>query len=213
MTDRPPTSRSCACAALPGLLILIIGLALLYGGLRAAGAYLITGDRLKAADVVVVLGGGDAQRVQQAARLVLDQYGRWLVITEPGEVKAGQGPASQTVHGQAVEAGLSPFVILITPQISRSTYDEAHAVLALMEEKGFQSALVVTDPYHTQRTRLIFRDVFRVSGLSVRVYPVQNHWYRSRDWFLSGEGWGATLREYAKLLGYWVSLPSLRKEN
>ena len=202
MSQTIPARRR-ACVTLPGLLItLLAACVLVYLGLRAAGAYLITGDRLKAADAVVVLGGGDEQRVQQAARLVLEAYGRWLIITEPGEVKPGQGPGSLSVHGLAVEAGLSPFAILITPEISRSTYDEALAVRALMERQGFQSVLVVTDPYHTQRTGLIFREVFRGSGLSVRVYPVQNHWYRSSDWFLSSAGWETTVREYVKLMGF-----------
>lgn len=197
----PAPNRSCGCLlGLPIVLILVLGL--VYLGLRGAGAFLITGDPLKKVDAVVVLGGGDEARVDQAVRLVLDEYGKWLIITEPGEVKPGQGPGSRAVQSLAVEEGLSPFAILITPEISTSTYEEARAVLALMEEKGFQSVLVVTDPYHTQRTRLIFRAVFDETGRSVRVYPVQNHWYRSNTWFLSADGWGHTVREFIKLVGY-----------
>jgi uncharacterized SAM-binding protein YcdF (DUF218 family) len=208
MNRNPPSSsRSCASASLPVLLLTgLVAVLFLYLGLRAAGAYLISGDRLKEVDAVVVLGGGDEQRVAQAVQLVLDQYGHWLIITEPGEVKPGQGPGSQAVISLAVDGGLSPFAIIVTPEISTSTYDEARAVLALMQDRGFQSVLVVTDPYHTQRTGLIFRDAFRGSGLSVRIYPVQNHWYRSDRWFFKSQGWGATVREYAKLAGYLLRL-------
>jgi uncharacterized SAM-binding protein YcdF (DUF218 family) len=70
--------------------------------------------------------------------------------------------------------------------------------------------IVVTDPFHTQRTRMIFREVFDGSGRSVRVHPVPGHWYRSGTWFLSVAGWGNTLREYAKMTGYMLGLtPSL----
>lgn len=204
MKETPVAERpGCGCVSLLALALAgLAALALVYGLLRAAGAFLITGDRLKAADAVAVLGGGDQQRVVQAVRLVQQQYGKWLIVTEVGEVKPGQGPGSRSVQAQAEEAGLSPFVILVTPGISTSTYDEAYAVMELMRTSGFQSVLVVTDPYHTYRTGRIFRDVFRGSGLAVRVYPVQGHWYRSDTWYLSAEGWATTLREYVKLAGY-----------
>ncbi len=171
--------------------------------LRAAGAYLIVSDTLKNADAVVVLGGGDLQRTRQAVNLVLEGYGKVLIITEPGQVKEGQGLGSQVVKSEAVTDGLSPFAFVIAPDIARSTYDESVSVRRLMEEKGYQSVVVVTDPYHTNRARIIFRDTFKGSGLTARIYPVQNHWYRSTTWFFSADGWGATIREYVKLAGYW----------
>jgi uncharacterized SAM-binding protein YcdF (DUF218 family) len=113
----------------------------------------------------------------------------------------GEGPGSKVFRWVAILEGISPDVILITEKTARSTYQEAEAVLDTMQKHKFQSIIVVTDPFHTQRTRMIFHSVFAGSGLTVRIHPVPNHWYRSTTWFLSRAGWENTLREYVKLIG------------
>ena len=189
--------RSCLLAAL-------VLLSLAYLGLRGVGAFLITGDRLKKADIVVPLGGGGEWRVQEAVRLINERYATGLVLTEPGEIEPGQGQGSEHFRMAAIESGLSPHAIEVTQGVQASTRDEAEAVLRLMKQHNYQSVIVVTDPFHTQRARLIFRDAFRGSGLTVRVHPVTNHWYRSDTWFLSADGWANTTREYIKLVGYLI---------
>jgi uncharacterized SAM-binding protein YcdF (DUF218 family) len=186
------------------LLAVLVALALLYLGLRGVGAFLITGDRLKKADIVVPLGGGGEWRVVEAVKLINERLATNLVLTEPGETTPGEGPGSRHFRMVAIENGLSPYAIQVTDGIQASTRDEAEAVLRLMRQHQYQSVIVVTDPFHTQRARLIFRDAFRGSGLTVRVHPVSNHWYRSDTWFLSADGWANTLREYVKLVWYFV---------
>jgi uncharacterized SAM-binding protein YcdF (DUF218 family) len=185
-------------------LLILAGLG--YLALRAMGAFLITGDRLKPSDVVAALGGGGEWRVEEAVRLVQERYGQALVLTEPGEIRAGEGPGSRYFREAAINQGLSPHAILLTEGVQRSTHDEAEAVLALMRRHQYRSVIVVTDPFHTQRTRMIFRDVFDESGLTVRVHPAADHGYRSTNWFLSWEGWGNTFREYVKIAAFLTGL-------
>lgn len=174
--------------------------------LVAMGSFLIYGDRLKPSDSVVALGGGNESRVAEAVALIHDHYGQWLIITEPGEIEPGAGMGSRFFRTVAIEEGLSEHAIFITEGTQGSTHDEAVAVMQLMQKHQMKSVIVVTDPFHTMRTRIIFRDVFEGSGLEIRVHPVQNHWYRSGTWFLSRAGWANTLREYAKLFGYWLGI-------
>lgn len=188
------------------LLMLLVVLALCYIALRGLGAFLITGDRLEPVDAVVVLGGGGEHRVEEAVGLVQQKYSVWLIITEPGELVEGEGNGSNVFRRVAIDYGMMPDNILITRNTASSTYEEAKAVRQLMEQRGMTSIIIVTDPFHTRRTRLIFRDVFTGSGFSVRVHPVQGHWYRSGTWFLSLEGWGHTLREYVKLVGFLAGI-------
>lgn len=200
-TQRSPALKTArvgfglAGCLLAALFFIVVG----YVGLRGAGAFLITGDALERADAVVVLGGGDDQRVHAGVDLIQNSYASVLILTEPGELEPGGGLGSQVFRSVAIESGLPPSAILITDQVASSTAEEAQAVLALMAERGFHSVIVVTEPYHTQRTRLIFRRAFASSGYTARIYPVQGHWFRSNTWFLSAEGWGHALREYAKL--------------
>lgn len=200
--SRRPTHPGAGLWSCALILLLLIGL--LYLGLRGLGALLITGDSLERGDAVVVLGGGGEHRVAEAVRLVKERYGLWLIITEPGEKTPGEGPGSRVFHNVAILEGVSPDVILITERTAQNTYQEAEAVLHTMEKHQLKSIIVVTDPFHTQRTRMIFRDVFSGSGLVVRVHPVPGHWYRSTTWFLSLEGWGHTIREYIKMVGFLV---------
>jgi uncharacterized SAM-binding protein YcdF (DUF218 family) len=205
-----PSRQGCARLGLFGLLaVLLLAVPLLYLGLRGLGAYLITVDRLKQANAVVVLGGGGEHRAEEAARLVVDGYGAWLIITEPGPLGDGAGLGSDAFRQAAIENGVSPFEILITERAARSTFEEAVAVRQLMKQRQFQSIIVVTDSFHTQRTRIIFRDVFRGSGLSVRVHPAPGSQYRSTTWFLSRSGWGHTIREYSKLFFYRTGMNRL----
>jgi uncharacterized SAM-binding protein YcdF (DUF218 family) len=191
------------CACLPGLLLI---LGIFYVLLRAAGAYLITGDALERGDAVVALGGGGEERVYEAARLIKERYGLWLILTEPGEKIPGSGPGSQVFREVAILQGISPDVILITEQEAQNTYQEAVAVLQTMQKHQLKSVIVVTEPYHTQRTRIIFHSVFKNTGLTVRITPVPGHWYRSDTWFFSRIGWENTVREYAKLIGFLTGI-------
>ncbi len=184
------------------LLALLAALSLLYLALRGVGAFLIVGDRLKKADAVVALGGGGEWRVVEAVRLIKEQYGSSLILTEPGESGPGEEMGSRFFRTVAIENDLSPFAIMITDGIQHSTEDEAAAVLSLMKKHDLKSVIVVTDPFHTLRARMIFRDAFRGSGRTVRVHPVPDHWYKSGTWFLSVDGWANTIREYVKLAAY-----------
>jgi uncharacterized SAM-binding protein YcdF (DUF218 family) len=110
------------------------------------------------------------------------------------------------LYWQVIYAGVPAEYIITTQGRSSSTADEALAVRQTMEKLGLKSCIVVTDPYHTMRTRLIFHREFRGSGIRVRVHPVSEHWYRADRWFLSWRGWQTTLLEYVKLIAYLVGI-------
>jgi uncharacterized SAM-binding protein YcdF (DUF218 family) len=76
--------------------------------------------------------------------------------------------------------------------------------LKTAKASDFSNLIVVTDPYHTFRTRLIFRSVFRGSGIKVMVHPISGHWYDSATWFLTPSGWRDTLFEYFKTIGFFL---------
>lgn len=199
--------RSSGCLKSGSCLVTIpAALIFLYLLLVAAGSFLIYGDKLKPSDAVVALGGGSEGRVAESVALILDHYGQWFILTEPGAVEPGGELGSQFFRTVAIEQGLSEQAIFLTEGTQGNTHDEAVAVLQLMQKHQMKSVIVVTDPFHTMRTRIIFRDVFHGSGLEVRVHPVKNHWYRAGTWFFSPAGWANTLREYLKLFGYWTGI-------
>ncbi|MCD6576767.1 MAG: YdcF family protein [Anaerolineaceae bacterium] len=185
------------------LLASIIG----YFFLRGAAAYLIISDDLSPADVIIIMGGGDEGRMNEALKLYFEKYARIIVLTETGEqIGESNYLQSSDLLIQLMNNGVPSGNVLITDDEVTSTFEEARAVKRLLEKRQFSSAIIVTDPFHTKRTSIIFRDVF--SGQDIRLYfhPVTPSWYNSRTWFLSSDGWKFTILEYIKLLAYKFGL-------
>jgi uncharacterized SAM-binding protein YcdF (DUF218 family) len=170
----------------------------------AAGAVLVIADPYKSADAAVILSGGELERVSTAAILYEQQKVTTIIITETGNtVRDINEPYTKLFKEQLRALDVPDNAVLITDGISSSTFDEANAVKDLMYKVDISSIIVVTDPYHTFRTRMIFKEVFANSDKTFAVIPADDHWYKSTTWFLSKRGWEATVLEYIKIFGYW----------
>ena len=189
-------------AAILALLLLLPPACLI--GLYALGRFLVVSERPVESDAVVVLSGGDIDRVDQAAKLINDGYARYLILTDTDEITASGTRTTDYLYSEATKRGIAVPQIDITRHSVTNTREEAAAVRALMEERGWYSCMVVTDPFHSRRTSYLFSRAFQGSGLAVRVVSVSPHWYRPGSWFLSGDGWRTTLEEYVKLFAALV---------
>ena len=186
------------------ILIAATGLILLLCILVGLGRYLIVSDRLHEANAIVVLSGDEGRMVETAV-LFNEQYANWVILTEteqPSDNSEIETPSTQAKRLDALHEGIPEESILITSVQSSSTLDEAKAVLSLMQDKNLTSCIVVTDPFHSRRTRKIFNDVFHNSGITVMVHPVSDHWYHPSTWFFSRLGWVTTIKEYTKYISY-----------
>ena len=172
--------------------------------LWSVGGFLIVADPIISVDTVVVLSGGeDDSRLEEAAKLYNDGNADWVILTETGETIPERNLLySQIKRDELIQLGVPGESIIITEKVVSSTWGEARVVMKLMLHKGMESGIIVTDPYHTRRTRIVFRDVFLPRDLEVRVRPVVGHWYRSPTWWTSQRGWDVTILEYSKLFGY-----------
>ena len=191
-------------------LILLIGLmgVFFYGLFYAMGAYLIYGDELKKSDYIVVLsGGGDSSRLEEAARLYKEKYGTRLVFTETGTtVLDTKVLISVEWKAAAVKLGVPSTAILVTEKTVSSTREEVVAIKKMMSKAGKKTCIIVTDPSHTMRTKTLVNTIFKDTGMSCGVHPIQNSWYQPGTWFLSVEGWQTTLTEYVKVLANWLGI-------
>lgn len=190
-----------------GILITVcLFVLLLPFGFRKIAGLLIIADPLEKADAGVVLGGGDETRIDEAASLYKEGYIRYLVLTDTGAELANYDTRYvDEMRIKAVRMGVPVNLIYITKKLSDSTVEEAQAVKIVAHEQGFRSLVVITDPYHTYRTRLVYQDVFASDDISIIVHPVQNHWYQPTTWWKSVKGWQMTLLEYIKLARYYLT--------
>ncbi len=169
-----------------------------------AGTFLIRKDRLKSSDALVILSGGTGERLEFGAKLYNDGIARRIILTETDEVDpdSNEPILASNLNKLASDYGISKSRIITTRKTSTSTYEEANAVLSVVEGKDWKSLVVVTDSFHSRRTGLIFDRVFQGSGVRVSVQPVDvpGYWYRPMRWWWSAESREATLLEYLKIL-------------
>ena len=170
------------------------------------GHFLATDDAISQADAIVVLGGEDSSffRVRHGVDLFNAGYAP-VVVFSGGTLKdAGIACSSAQLSLEAAQQlGLPPEATVIADG-AQSTYDEAVNIRRLVQQHDWHSLIVVTDPSHTRRARMAFRDVFRDTGIAVIVRPVNEHWYRADSWWRSRDGLRETWTEYLKLLLYVV---------
>jgi uncharacterized SAM-binding protein YcdF (DUF218 family) len=178
---------------------------LLLAGLYLSGEFLVHADPLERAGVVVLLSGGGTERMDEAARLMRERYAELLLLTDTSREMPDGMLEAQYMRLEAVNKGVSPEQIGLTEPTVQSTRDEANKVREFMQMHQISDCIVVTDPYHTRRTRMIFRDAMQDTDIAVRVVPSVGHWYHAGSWFLSGDGWQTTISEYVKLAYYVIS--------
>lgn len=178
------------------------------------GGFLIVADPLPPlpADALVPLAG-DRSRVIYGAGQFNQGHARWFIVTDMW-IGATSLPRTyaDSVTRQALQHGVPEERILVAPDMPASTYREALSIRQLARDHGWRSLIIVTSPYHTRRTRMIFGDVFRNTGIDISVQPVKNDWYIANIWWTYAAGRRATGSEYVKLVLYLLGYHQIWKE-
>jgi uncharacterized SAM-binding protein YcdF (DUF218 family) len=177
------------------------------------GKFLVVRDPLEKADAVLSLAG-DQRRPRYAADLFLQGYARWFIITPlPLESQRQRERYTNYVRNVALRMGVPEEAILLVPDVGNTTFEEAKNVKRFLEQNNINSLLVVTSPWHTRRSRLIFQDVFENSDKHISIQPmsdnVYGHWahtYRPEEWWTYKLGREPTLSEYVKLAAYLIGI-------
>jgi len=198
--------RATAAAAL--LLLLVTALAL-----PRLGAWLVVEDPLAKADAIFVLGGTSYERPLEALDLYKAGWAPTIVLVQ--EI-ADWGERWLIDQGIRVTSELEIQVDLlqrmgaprdaitwVTPM--GSTAEEADALLALMNERGWSSVIVVTSRQHTRRAGLSMR---RVLGADKKVIVRASRYDRSDvdRWWEDRSTLRFTLFESQRYVAYWLGI-------
>lgn len=162
--------------------------------LTAWGLWLRPVDPLDHVDAIFVPNGDqDFARTRHATVLLLQGYGRWLIVS-------GQGYGGDSASLMAAEArrlGLAADRILIEPDAT-STAENAWFSRPLLAQHRIRRVLIVSSPLHLRRMALCARTAW--PGVTVRTRAddeLVDPW-----WWLDAAGWNAVGTETAKILLY-----------
>lgn len=151
------------------ILCVLLGMLLLFVIYLAATALFIwryaSVDEKQPADTAVVLGAGTAggeispvfrERIHHGIWLYQNGYVDTLIFT--GGIGEGNERSDAWVAGQyAIEQGVPEADILLEEK-STITQENIANAKKIMDEKGYRTAIIVSDPLHMKRAMLMARD-------------------------------------------------------
>lgn len=167
------------------------------------GQFLICEHKLQPADLIVVQGGGDRERIQEAARLYHQDYARRLLISghTPEDLPGIRTTHEELGKREAIRLGVQPEDIVIE---GKSTSSRESAVFSrpLFERYKVDTIILISEPYHLRRSYLTYRKVYPTKRLKIICRAPRNSWYKGSSWWQSERGLIATSNEYIKLAYY-----------
>ena len=164
---------------------LLVAISSLYGSINLAQVWWVgRSDQATAVDAIVVLGVAQYDgrpspqlqaRLDHALTLLLEGASP-LVITTGGNQPGDRFTEAETSANYLIKGlGIDYQAVEILQENNGSTTRESLiGVRDIMQSRGLHSVLIVTDPYHSLRSRLIAQDLGLVAYVSpTRTSPLQ----------------------------------------
>lgn len=170
--------------------------------LGKAGRYLLRKDDLKPADVIVVLSGEETERIEYGVKLFKEEWARKNRIIMSGGPAVGKQTWASLMKEYAEYLGV-PGQYILTEDRSRSTEENAVYTKELLDKCGYKSMILVTSPYHSERSSIIFK---RIMGDRIRVIsaPCDNSWFKFDEWWKRRRDRDTVLSEFSKFIRIWL---------
>ena len=164
---------------------LLVAISSVYGSINLAQVWWVgRSDQATAVDAIVVLGvaqydGRPSPQLQARldhALTLLQEGAAPLVITtggnQPGDrFTEAEASANYLINGLGIEYQA---VEILQENTGSTTRESLIGVRDIMKARGLHSVLIVTDPYHSLRSRLIAQDLGLVAYVSpTRTSPLR----------------------------------------
>lgn len=189
---------------------------------RLALAYVPPAQRLRPADVIVLLGhpanddGSPSPAMHEQVALAADLFRAGLApaLLFTGGAVYNEHVEAQVMAGLAVRLGVPAAAIAVETQ-ARDTFENACYCRQMMQARGWRDAVVVTTPYHVRRASRIFH----LAGISHQMaFPAQSYqcasWRercRALWWDLQGQTWLAASQWFGLDPSWWAKRRTARK--
>lgn len=190
-----------------GLAILVV---ILYAGrqwlLPLPARWLDVGGQPRHSDCAFVLGGDASTRAVAAAVLVRRGWAAEVLVprtVDHREPSQRIVPAEhELIRRVLLQRGVPNKAIHDLGRDINSTYDEARALARFLDNSPEKRVLVVTNSYHTRRTRWTFSRVLGTRATQVVFVSAPDDSFPAEGWWRSGKGAETIIGEYLKLAVY-----------
>ena len=169
---------------------LLFSISLVYGCVNVAQVWWVgRSDQARAVEAIVVLGVAqyDGRPSPQLQARLDHALALWqedlspLVITTGGNQPGDRFTEAETSANYLIEGSIDGSLVVAVPAESivqensgSTTRESLIAVRDIMQSRGLHSILIVTDPYHSLRSRLIAQDLGLVAYISpTRTSPLR----------------------------------------
>jgi len=182
--------------------------------LSRIGGFLVVSHELRESDLIVCLSGHAVERSLAAADIYREGLAPRIFVAreippDGYDVLEREGiriletvdVATRILAGRGVPTA----AVIVSKDPSRSTESEAAMVRALVQERGWDSVIVVTSPSHTRRAWWMFRHAMEKEGVRIQVTPSTYSGFRAEDWWKTRRYVREVIVEYQKLLFYAVA--------
>jgi uncharacterized SAM-binding protein YcdF (DUF218 family) len=188
------------------LIAFVIVSALLYIGhgfiLEKMGRYLYYADKIKPADVIVILAGEETERVEYGVKLFKEGWARKNRMILAGGPLVWKYTSASLMKEHAISLGVPKKAILLQDK-SRTTEEDAIFTKDILNKYGYKSCILVTSPYHSRRATKIFRKVMG-DEITVLSAPSEKSWFSFDEWWKRRRDRSYVFSEYSKFMWLWV---------
>ncbi len=131
----------------------------------------VTQEPIKS-DIVICLGGGTIDRVKKSIALLNEGYSAKLLLL------------GESWYNHPYIKKNYPDLPVVIDESPKNTQEEVWLIKRYMKEHGYQSALIVTDPPHTRRIKILTSKLldngdnitFRMVGSDVVWWDAKNYY-------------------------------------
>ena len=179
--------------------------------LTRVGGLLYHEDVLEPADAIVVLGGGQLERVIEAADLFAAGYAPVVLLTrmpdrpDLAELEARGVEVSTDLEVQLEylrALGVPREATTVLQRVVESTQAEAELIAEWVESREVGRIIVVTAPFHTSRAHLVFERALRDRDTEILVKPSSTSGFDPASWWRGRSSFRTGLSELQKHMYY-----------
>lgn len=189
------------------VVISIIGVIFSEPLLNSVSRSLVYEDPREKAEAIVVLAGGNGNRIEAAARLYHEGFGEKLFFS--GFRVYPETYTSGLMKKYAIKLGVPEDKIIASiPDVEVSTRGESIANLELLKKYHIKKFILVTSAYHTRRAKLIYKNSISLLEYDIEflVYPAPDPFVPIQGWWKLRTGQKGIFYEYIKSIAYYFNL-------